>query len=148
MENWATKEAFFKCPLPKEKVTAGDLGDIQVIGLTAGQKDEYENNVVSVKAGTKQVKLTNARAVLMQLTVHDRHGNKMFAESDIGKLATLPAKVVDPILDVARRLSGMAAGEIEDLVKNSQTDPGPKKEDSGSGSQRPSESQSAKSEAG
>ena len=55
------------------------------------------------------------------LTIHDQHGKRMFGEVDMGRLCHIPANVVDPILDVARRLSGMAPEEIEELVKNSQT---------------------------
>jgi len=138
METWATKEGFFKCPVPRERKTVPQLGDIWIYGLTSGQKDEYENNVVSVKAGTRQVKLTNARAVLMQLTIHDQHGKRLFGEKDIGRLCMVPAKVSDPILDIARKLSGMATGEIEELVKNSDSpESGAEESDSGSGSQKP-----------
>jgi len=139
MANWATKEGFFKSRVPREKMTVPDLGDIYVHGLTSGEKDGYENSVVSVTAGSRQVKLTNARAVLMQLCIYNQHGCRMFAENEIGKLIGVPAVVADPILDVAKRLSGMGVGEIEELVKNSQTDPEPEKGDCASDSQQPSE---------
>ena len=45
----------------------------------------------------------------------------MFDDTEMGKLCEVPAIIADPILDVARRLSGMTTGEIEDLVKNSET---------------------------
>lgn len=131
-ENWATASAFFKCPVPKERMTVPDLGDIWVHGLTTGQKDEYEDKVVHFDRGSKETKLTNARAILLQMTVHDQHGNKLFAEKDIGKLAMVPARIADPILVIARRLSGMEVGEIEELVKNSQTAPDPGSGGSGS----------------
>lgn len=136
MTNWATAEGFFKAKIPREKLQVPELGDIWIHGLTAGQKDDYENNVVRLQGRSRQVKLSNARAVLMQLTVHNQHGNKLFKESDIGRLCQVPAKIVDPVLDVARRLSGMATGEIEELVKNS-GGPGDEKKDSGSESPRP-----------
>ena len=128
-EKWATAEGFFKCPVPKEKVTVPELGDIWVHGLTCGEKDDYENNVVQFNRGSRELRLNNARAVLMQLTVRNQHGSRLFAEKDIGKLRNLPAGIVDPILDVARKLSGMATGEIEELVKNSQTAQEPNSED-------------------
>ena len=136
MVNWATAEGFFKCPVPKERMTVPELGDILIHGLTSGEKDEYENNVVSLKGKSRQVKLTNARAVLMQQTIHNQHGARLFGEKDIGRLCQVPAKIADPILDVARRLSGMATGEIEELVKNSDS-PESAGEKSGSGSESP-----------
>jgi hypothetical protein len=117
---WATKENFFKCPVPKERVTASELGDVWVHGLTAGEKDSYENDVVSFKARTRELRMTNARAVLMQLTIYNQHGVRLFGEKDIGRLCRVPAMIADPILDVARRLSGMATDELKDLVKNSE----------------------------
>jgi len=137
MENWATKEGFFNCPVPKKRRTVPKLGDIWIHGLTSGEKDEYENSVVSIKGKSRQVKLTNARAVLMQQTIHNQHGARLFGEKDIGKLCMVPATVADPILDIARRLSGMATGEIEDLVGNSDS-PEIADEKSGSGSESPS----------
>lgn len=127
-ENWAKADGFFKAAVPKERVTVPEIGDIWIYGLTAGQKDDYENNVVQLAGRSRQVKLSNARAVLMQLCCHDQHGKRVFAEKDIGRLCQVPAMIVDPILDVARKLSGMATGEIEELVKNSQTPREPDKE--------------------
>lgn len=137
MENWANKEAFFGASVPTEKITVPGLGDIRVHGLTCGEKDEYENTVMQFTAGDRQVRMSNARAVLLQMVVRDRHGNLMFGADDIGRLAALPAAIVDPILTVARRLSGMATGEIEDLVKNSDTGRGAEESGSGSESQTP-----------
>jgi len=139
MANWATKEGFFKCKVPREKKTVPGLGDVYIYGLTCGEKDDYENKVVSVKAGSRQVKLTNASAVMLQLCVHDQHGNRMFGEGDIGKLISIPVAVAEPILAVAKRLSCIGPGEIEELVKNSQTDPAQPKGDCDSGSQQSSE---------
>lgn len=145
MEKWATKEGFFKCQVPRERKTVPELGEIWIYGLTSGQKDEYENNVVSVKAGTRQVKLTNARAVLMQLCVYNQHGSRLFSEKEIGKLIEVPAAIADPILDIARRLSGMRDDELDKLVKNSDS-PDPKAGESGSdsGSPKPGDGPSPK----
>lgn len=118
--DWATKEGFFKAKVPRESIMVPDIGDVWIYGLTAGQKDEYENSVVKLSGRNRQMHLTNARAQLLMLTVHDQHGKRMFDDIDMGRLCQIPAKIVDPILDVARRLSGMATDEIEDLVKNSQ----------------------------
>ena len=123
MENWATKENLFKCPVPKERYTIDGIGDIWIYGLTSGQKDEYENDVIQISAGSRKIRMANARAVLIQRTVYDQHGNRLFAEKDIGRINMIPAAVLDPIYDKARRLSGMLTGgrdEVEELVKNSE----------------------------
>jgi len=136
METWATKEGFFKCQVPRERKTVPELGDIWIYGLTSGEKDDYEEKVISVRAGSREVKMKNARAVLMQMTVRNQHGAPMFGEADLGRLCTVPAVIADPILDTARKLSGMQQGEIEELVKNSDS-PDPKAGESGSGSGSP-----------
>ena len=128
--DWAKKEGFFKAKVPREEMTVPDIGKVWVYGLTAGQKDEYENNVVRLSGKNRQLHLANARAQLLLLTVHDQHGKRLFAEADMGRLCQIPAVIVDPILDVARRLSGMAAEEIEELVKNSETAQAVEKKDS------------------
>lgn len=131
--DWATKEGFFKAKVPRENITIPDIGDVWVYGLTAGQKDDYENSVVRLSGRKRQVHLANARAQLLLMTVHNQHGKRMFGESDMGRLCQIPANIADPILDVARRLSGMASEEIEELVKNSQTAPEPEESDSSTG---------------
>lgn len=117
---WATKEGLFTAQVPKEKHTIPEHGDVWIYGLNAGQKDDYEDTVVRFQGKTREIKLANARAVLLQMTVHNQHGQPLFGKADIGRINQLPAIIVDPILDKARRLSGMATGEIEELVKNSE----------------------------
>ena len=129
---WANKEGFFKAKVPREKRTAPDIGDVWIYGLTSGQKDDYENNVFRFTGTSRRFHLANARAQLFILTVHDQHGKRLFGENDIGRICEIPAAIVDPILDVARRLSGMAAGDIEQLVKNSQKVQAAESEDSDS----------------
>jgi len=133
--DWAKKDGFFAAKVPREELEVPDIGKIWVHGLTVGQKDEYENNVVRLSGRNRQLHLANARAQLLLMTVHNQHGNRLFADEDMGRLCQIPAAVVDPILDVARRLSAMAAEEIEDLVKNSQTARALENEDSDTDSQ-------------
>lgn len=120
-EQWAKKDELFKAPVPKEKHFIDGFGHVWIHGLTCGEKDEYENDTVNVKAGSREVRINNARAVLIQRTVYDQHGNRLFAEKDIGKICRLPAAIAEPIYEKARRLSRMAISDIEDLVKNSET---------------------------
>ena len=119
MGKWATSEGFSEAKPPVEVVEVEGVGSVKIIGLMAGEKDTYENRVMNLDVVEKSVTMNNARAILFQMTVYDQHGNRLFAEKDIGKIATFPAKIVDPILRVARRLSAMGADELNELVKNS-----------------------------
>lgn len=122
MEQWATKEGFFKVPVPRERVSVKDLGDVWIHGLTCGQVDDYENAITQIDKQTGEFSRANARANMLRLTVHDQHGNPMFAEKDMGKLIAMPAAVANPLLHTARKLSGMMP---EAQVKNSSPAQGP-----------------------
>jgi hypothetical protein len=129
---WADAAAFFAVKPPTEKITVPDIGDIWVYGLTEGEKEAWENTVVNVAHGSRQMRLANASAGLLLLTVRNQHGNRLFSEKDMGRLQNLPCTVAEPILKVARRLSALSTGDVEDLVKNSLTLQGLLAVDSGS----------------
>lgn len=115
---WANKDNFFNAKVPFKQMDVPTIGHIKVFGLTAGEKDDWENNVVRSSGKQQEIKLANARAVLIQKCVRDGQGRHIFTLADIGKITEIPAYIIDPILVVARKLSGMDADEIEDLVKN------------------------------
>ncbi len=147
MATWATKDGFFACKVPREKVTVPGIGDIWVYGLTAGEKDDYENSVMQLRGG-RLVRMASARVTLLLMTIHNQHGHKLFGAKDVGRLKMVPASVIDPILDVARRLSGMATGELDELVKNSLTLQGLDDDGSSTESPTPEAGPSAKPESG
>jgi len=120
-ETWANKDVLFKQTVPKERHTIQGVGDVWIHGLTCGQKDEYENQAVKVLAGSREVRMADARALLLLWTVHDQHGNRFFSEKDMGKIRTIPAAISEPMYEKARRLSRMSIEDMEGLVKNSVT---------------------------
>lgn len=122
---WANKQGFFNAKVPFKQMLVEGIGHIKVYGLTCSEKDEYENAVVQIKGKKREVHLSNARAIMLIKTVRDGQGRALFTEADMGKIAEIPAAVVDPILDVARGLSGMSSDEMDELVKNSPPAPGP-----------------------
>lgn len=118
---WATAAAFFAAKVPREKVTVPGIGEIWVYGLTSQEKDLYEDAVVNFNRGSREMRMSNARETLLMLSVRNQHGHRLFSEKDMGRLHLIPAQIIEPILDVARKLSAMTTGEMENLVKNSQT---------------------------
>ncbi len=120
MEQWANKEALLGLKVPRERYRIPDVGEVWIHGLTAGQKDKYEDQVFKVQAGSRQVRIGNARAMLVIQTCHDQHGKRIFGDSDIGRVCNMPAAIVEPIYELARRLSGLPTGEVEEMVKNSE----------------------------
>jgi len=120
MTKWADTAGLLGLKIPKQRHTIEGHGDIWIYGLTVGQKDEYEDAVYSVVAGSRQVRIKNARALLIMRCCYDQHGKRLFGDAQLGKVSEMPAALVEPIYDTARKLSGMPVGEIEDLVKNSE----------------------------
>ena len=124
MVNWATGVEMFEIARPEAVVTLSTGLSVKVVGLSVGEKDEYENETVQVTAGSHEVTIKHGRALLLIRTVRDQHGRPLWAKADFGKILELPALVVEPLYNKARELSGMPVGEIEDLVGNSDaTDP-------------------------
>jgi len=120
-EKWASKEALFKAPRTKERHTIPGFGDVWIYSLTCGQKDEYETAAYQVMSGTKEVKMRQARALLIAWCVYNQHGNRLFGDDDIGKIEAMDSWLTEPIYVKARKLSRMTAEDFEELVKNSET---------------------------
>lgn len=139
-EKWANKEALFKSPKKKERFTIDGIGDIWIHSLTCGEKDDYETEAYEVMTGSREVRMRQARALLILRTVHDQHGNLFFTEKDLGRIAAMDSWVTEPIYNKARKLSRMTTADMSELVKNSETI---RKEGSGSGSPGPSDGPSS-----
>jgi len=118
-DNWADKKALFAAPVKKERHTIEGFGDVWIHSLTCGQKDEYETSAYEVMSGSREVRMHQARALLIAWSVYDQHGNRFFADKDIGRIEALPSWITEPIYLKARKLSRMTAGDMDELVKNS-----------------------------
>lgn len=111
----ASAEELLALKPPTEVVEVRGL-KFNVRGLTAGERDDYEQGMVEVGPdGRSRVKAhqTNLRASLVVRTLVDDSGTRLFADKDVSKLADVDGSVVDELWDVARRLSGMAAEETD-----------------------------------
>jgi hypothetical protein len=100
-------------------------GEVMVYGLTNGEKDEFENSLVSKdsETGERTVNMKYASARLCSMCVRDEDGNNIFAPSDVVALSKKSGKAVERIYDVAERLSGLGTGAVEEMVKNSEKTP-------------------------
>ena len=98
-------------------------GSLIVKGLTAAERDKYEAHLIVQKGKNTTVNMKNARARLVMLSVVDESGKQLFTEADISALGTKSAAVLDRIFDVASRLSGISDEDLEELSKNSESDP-------------------------
>ncbi len=106
-------------------------GTVFVKGLTAAEREAYEESFIKEDSGGKRtVDSTNERVKLVVLTCCDENGIRMFAEKDICWLSQKNSAAIALLHAIAQRLSGMGMQNILELEKNSKSIP---VEDSSSG---------------
>lgn len=96
---------------------------VKVRGLTAGERDKYESEMLEGKGKNQVVNLANARAKLIVLCCIDEEGKQLFTKQEMTVVATKSAAALEPLFDAARRLSAMTEQDMEELTGNSETDP-------------------------
>lgn len=105
--------------IPVEAVIIPGVADpICLRGLTAGERDSFEAQCFVGKGTNREMNFVNLRARLLVRCICDDSGKRLFEDGEIDKIASLPARVVDPLFDVAQRLSGMGAKDVETLSGN------------------------------
>lgn len=97
-------------------------GSVTVKGLTAEERDKWEQSLYTTKQHGRKVEVIshrdNIRAKFIAVSVVDENGKLMFSTGDIGMLAQKSAAPVDRIFAVAQRLSGMSNEDMDELEKN------------------------------
>lgn len=98
-------------------------GTVIVCGLTGAAKDAYDKSIIEIKGTKRTVNLDHLRAKLLVRTLVTPERQPLFTESDIIKLGTKSASVLDRLCAVAQRLSGMRPEDAEELKKTSEPIP-------------------------
>ena len=94
-------------------------GTLRVRGLTAKEKDKYEEGFLVDPGKSEKVNMKNASAKLFALCVIDEAGNPIFNdEGDVFALGKKAAGPMTRVLSVARRLSGMTIKDMEEITRN------------------------------
>ena len=104
-----------KIPTATVKVSGID-GLISLRGLTAGERDSWEQYVYSERDIKKGVK--NIRASLVVRCLTDEAGVRLFTDAEIAEVGAMPASVIDKLYEHCQRLSGLGAKDAEELEKN------------------------------
>lgn len=107
--------------IPTEAVLVPEWKNRKVLvcGLTAAAKNAYQSSLVEIQGKTRKLKLEHATAKLLVRTLVNAKREALFTESQILKLSTKSAAVLERLAKVASRLSGMDEEENEALLKNS-----------------------------
>lgn len=111
----STKEKLLalRASVPSEVIEVPSVGQVEVRGLTAAGRDEWEQRIYAAKGKT----IKNMRASLVCMCLYE-DGKPMFDPSEIDAVGSLPAQIVDRLWDISTRLSGMGSGDKDELEKN------------------------------
>lgn len=93
---------------------------VLICGLTAAAKNAYQSSLVEINGKSRKMKLENSTAKLLQKCLVDEKRQPLFSETEILRLGTKSAAVLERLAEVASRLSGMDEEENEQLLKNSE----------------------------
>lgn len=94
---------------------------IRVKGLTARERDDWEDSCLTGKGKNQQVNMRNARAKMVVRAAVDEKGERLFGNQDAEALGEKSGIAVDRIYDVAARLAGVSDRDMDDLTGNSGT---------------------------
>lgn len=94
-------------------------GSVLVRGLTGIERDQWQSTIVQSTGRTTKVRMEQATARLVQLSIVDKEGKRLFNDNDIMALNSKSAAALNRIYDVACRLSGLTNEEVEEMAKNS-----------------------------
>ena len=87
--------------------------------LRGRERDEWEASL-AVQRGRQMVPdVSNMRAKLVARCVVDQDGEPVFSQQDVAALGELSAAALDRVFEVASRLSGLAAADVEEMGKAS-----------------------------
>jgi hypothetical protein len=99
-------------------------GTVYVRNLNGKGRDAFEGSRIRIKENNKVEMIhDNTRARLLALTVCDEKGVLLFSTEDIEALGEKNAATLDKLFEVAQRLAGLRAQDVEEKVKNSAAAP-------------------------
>ena len=111
------REQLLALKIPTATVNvAGIDGLVSLRGLSASDRDLWEQEVFSQRDIKKGVK--NIRASLVVRCLTDEAGVRLFTDSEIAEVGAMPASVIDKLYEHCQRLSGLGAKDAEELEKN------------------------------
>ena len=110
--------------LPKELVPVPEWGgDVFVRALTGAERDRFEGSMIEQRGKSQHVNMANIRAKLASMTLCDESGSRIFSDADVKSLAGKSAAALNRVFEVARKLSGLAETDVEELTEALEADP-------------------------
>lgn len=92
------------------QVPAPEFGDgvvVNVKGMTAGERDRFEESLKKGKGRNMKVDLRTFRARLCIASIVDENGERIFSSADLPMLSAYPVKILQRICKAATEASGL-----------------------------------------
>lgn len=93
-------------------------GSVLLRGLTGRERDLFEESILDQSGKKTKVRLKNARARLIALSMVDEDGNHVFNENEIAVLGEKSSAALDRVYSEAARISGISDDDMDELLKN------------------------------
>jgi hypothetical protein len=98
-------------------------GKVRVKALTGSERDALEQSMIEGRGKHREMNLANFRAKLASHSIVDENGKRVFNDLDVYDLGRKSGAALARVFNVASRLSGFTDDDIDELVKNSESDP-------------------------
>lgn len=117
-----TRETFLR-PLERrtESVPVPEFGEgaeILVCGMNARERSEFDKQFQTKNGKPSEARQKEIRERLVAACCRNDDGTRMFTDDDVAAIGYQDATVVERIVEVAMRLCGMKADDVEALAKN------------------------------
>lgn len=93
-------------------------GEVYLREMSAKEREEYENEVVTGDPQDPEVNTEHMRARLLVRALCDEDGERLFETDDMEALSERSADVLGRLFERAQRLSGLAPDQMEAAVGN------------------------------
>jgi len=118
-----SREDILATSIPSETVYVPEWdGEVIIRGLTAAERDAYEQSLIEVLPdGRTRFKRNAGQSIRTSLVVRclvDGDGKRLFSDKDIADLGEKSGMVIDRLWGIARRLSGMGAEAEDEAVED------------------------------
>lgn len=103
-----TKDQMLKIQLAVEDVEYPGIGSFRIRELTGAERDRLEEDTLRRAAKDGKVEVKGFRAMLVAMTLVDAGGERMFADNEIDKVNSLPAKLVAFLFQRSQEMNGVS----------------------------------------
>lgn len=96
-------------------------GDVRILGLSGTERDAFQASMVRMgsQGNVQGVVLTDASAKLLAKCIVGADFERLYSDQDVRELGAKNGEVLQRLLKVAQRLSGLGKKAVEDAAGNS-----------------------------